>query len=355
MRLYPVEQCNKKRSAYLPTFFVPIFIIHTYTISTFHTPRKILTMGESIMDFLTVLNQLLILFILLLIGYVGRKLNVFDGKVTKGLASILIKISLPALIISSMQSPFSSELLAQSGQILAFSFLVYGGSFLLALWIPKLLRANPDEVGVFRFIIMFSNVGFMGYPVLEVIFGPEALFYGAIYNLPFNFLIFTVGIILLRAGRREQDSMNWKIFINPGAIAVCIGFILFTFSLHLPEAVAGAVDMMGSTTTPLSMIIVGALLFNIRVRQIFGNWRIYVVCAVRLFIIPLIVFLILRLFYNDTLMIGVPVIIAAMPAAANTAILAEEYKANGELASQGVFISTLVSIISIPIVSLWIR
>lgn len=304
------------------------------------------------MDFFRVFNQLLLLFILLLIGYVVRKLKIFDDKITNGLSGFLVKVTLPALIISSMQSPFSPELLGQSGQILLISFLVYGISFLLALGLPYILKTPHSEKGVFRFMLMFSNVGFMGYPVLEVVFGKEALFYGAIYNLPFNLLVFTVGIVLLKTGSNTPYKVTWKTFVNPGVVAVMIGFALFLTSTSLPQAIGGAVDLLGSTTTPLSMIIIGSLLADIKISQIFGNWRVYIISTIRLLMLPLLVYAILSPFIPRSLMLGVPVIIAAMPAAANTALLAEEYEANPELASQGVFISTLLCMITIPIIAM---
>lgn len=157
---------------------------------------------------------------------------------------------------------------------------------------------------------------------------------------------------MLKKDSETKNQFNWKVFVNPGVVSVTIGFIIFVFSIPVPYALKGSLDLLGSLTTPLSMVVIGGLLTNSKIKDTFANWRIYAISAVRLIIIPLIVWGILVPFIHHPLLLGIPVIIAAMPAAANTAILAEEYGANGELASQSVFISTLLSIISIPIIAM---
>lgn len=305
------------------------------------------------MNFQTILNQILILFLLLVVGYYAKKIRIFDNSTIKGMTGILVKLSVPALIISSLIAEKATpQTIKQSGLILTISLLIYLLSFIIALTIPKIIKAKKEEIGVFEFTLLFSNVGFMGYPVILAIFGKEALFYVSIYNLPFNLLVFTIGIWMLKKGFGSQKKISWKVFINPGSIAVIIGFILFAFSIPIPYAFVGTLDILGSTTTPLSMIIVGGLLANSKAKQIFGNWKLYAISITRLILIPLIIFGILTSFIDNRYLLGIPVVIGGMPAAANTAILAEEYGGNGELASQAIFISTLFSVITIPIIAI---
>ncbi len=304
------------------------------------------------MNFQSVLNQILVLFLTLVVGYLARRCNVFAEQTTKGLSSLLLKVALPALIIDSLQQSFTPELLRASGQILVIAFLVYAACGLLAFFVGKLLRAPATDIGVYRFALLFSNVGFMGYPVVNAVFGSEAVFYAAIYNLPFNLIVFTLGILIISlGGQKSVQKINARMFINPATVAVAIGFTLFLLSVELPRPVATTVSQLGSLTTPLSMILIGALLANTRIGETLGNWRVYVVCALRLLLIPLAIWSVLRLMTSDPLLIGVPTIIAAMPVAANTAILAQEYDGNSLLASQLVFVSTLLSIITIPLLA----
>ncbi|QSZ67120.1 AEC family transporter [Methanofollis aquaemaris] len=305
------------------------------------------------MDFVTVFDQILLLFLLVLAGYGARWLGVFDDETTSGLCSLLVKVTLPALIISSMMVPFSPERLTACGEMLIISVVFYAISLVVAWELPRILRAPETDRGVYGFILMFSNTAFMGFPVIEAIFGKEALFYTAVFNLPFNLLVFSIGIIMLRWGAPgEKGHLDPKILLNPGIVSVIIGLILFVTSMRPPLPITGALESLGSLTTPLSMIVVGAMLARIDPAEVFAGWRVYAVTAARLLLMPVIVWAVLVPFVHDPYLLGVPVIMAAMPAAAFAAILAEECHADTRLASRGVFLSTLFCVGTIPFVAL---
>lgn len=304
------------------------------------------------MDYNLIFNQILILFILSIVGYTARKINIFGDKVTKGLSDIILKITLPAMIIESMINNDDPNLAEQFGKFLLISFIVYTISFILAIVLPRLIWSKPFEKGVFEFAIMFSNVGFMGYPITAAVFGEEGVFYTAIFNLPFNLLVFTIGIIFLSSNQDKKTKIDLKLLINPGIIAVLIGFVIFYFKIPLPLAIKGSLNLLGSVTTPISMIVIGGLLAKISINKIFSNYRVYLIAIFKLFLVPIVVYFSLRSFVDGVYLLGVPVLLSAMPVAVNSAILAEEYKGNAELASQTVFISTLFSIFSIPIITM---
>ncbi|MDP3058293.1 MAG: AEC family transporter, partial [bacterium] len=265
------------------------------------------------------------------------------------ISSLLLKLTLPAMIIDSMQKPFTTELLKQSGTILFTSTLVYGVSYVFSGLMIRALKTPVEERGIFRFALMFSNVGFMGYPVVAAVLGQDAIFFTAIYNLPFHLLLFTLGVLLLTRNSKEKVRARWSMLVNPAVISVFIGFFLFISSWKLPSVVAISLHQIGGLTSPLSMLLIGSMLASSKISEIFGNWRLYSISIIRLVMIPTLVWAGLKLFGSSALMLGVPVVIAAMPIAANAAILAEEYDANSKLASQAVFISTLLSIVTIPL------
>lgn len=303
------------------------------------------------MQFYAVFEQILALFLILLTGYGARKTGLLDSQLTKGLSGLLLKVTLPALIIDSMQKPFSASLLRESGVILLISLAVYACSVAFALLFPRLLSGTPDERGVFSFVLIFSNVGFMGYPVVYAVFGEAGVFYAAIYNLPFNLLLFTLGITIISKKKEGTPAVDWKLFVNPAIAAVFLGFFLFLFSAVLPGPLALAVDQLGQFTPPLSMLLVGSLLSTIPVKSVFADWRVYLVSLLRLLLIPSVVWLTLSSLRLPEMLVGIPTVITAMPAAANTAILAEQFEGNAVLASQIIFLSTLLAILSIPLVA----
>jgi len=190
----------------------------------------------------------------------------------------------------------------------------------------------------------------MGYPVCETFFGPESLFYVTLIHIPFGLLVFTLGIFLLRPDLAKKPDL--KKICTPGLIASLIGLIFFFAGVTLPPPLSDSVSLLGSVTTPLAMIVIGALLATLPVISMFGDARIWVISLFRLGIIPVFTFFILTPIISDPLLLGVPVLLAAMPVAANTVLLAEEYGVNSELASKGVFLSTILSVVTIPFIAL---
>ncbi len=280
----------------------------------------------------------LTLFILILVGWTVRRIGIFTDEVTAGVSSLLVNVALPGL--------------AREGMTVALVGAVYYIAVVaVALVFPRLIRARPDERSVFSFLVIFANTGFMGYPVVNAIWGEEAIFLAAIYNLLFSFLLFTVGILIISGSGSGWRGISPRVLLSPGIVSVGIGLVLFLLSIDLPEVIGGPIAMLGDLTTPLSMVVIGALLARLEIRAIFGNLRVYLYAGVRLLVLPLATLVVLRPFVDDPLILGVLVIMAAMPGATNAALFAEEYGVNPELASQSVFITTLFCIVTIPLVA----
>lgn len=303
------------------------------------------------MEFFVTLKSVYSLFILILAGFIIRKFNIVDGNFTKPLSNFLFYVSLPAMIISSMDFPFSPELLADSLCLVVFGTGVMGASVLLSCFFSKILSPDYASRNVYEFSMIFSNFAFMGLPVAGAIFGKKGIFLTSVYTIPIYLIVNTYGIMLM-----QRDSRGWKgikpgNIINPSIVAALIGFMLFAFSLKFPEFIASPLNMLGSTTTPLSMVLACMLLAGVGLKDMFGNYRVYLVVFIRLLGLPLLVLIILRMFVSDPLLVGVPVINTAMPVAANVSILSEKFGGNSRLGSQCVFISTFLSIATIPVIA----
>lgn len=301
---------------------------------------------------MNVVNQVLVLFLLIVIGYVARKAKVLDDDAVGHFSSFVLNISLPALILASLQRPFTRELLGQAGIVLAFSVGVYAACFAAASVYPRLIGAGKKQRGAHRYAIVFSNVGFMGYPVVEAVLGPEALFHLAIYNIPFNFLAFSVGAWMLARDGRRPLALSWRTFVNPSVIATVVGFVLFLCSVRYPDALLRTLKMTGDTTSPLSMIVIGAILARMDPRRILGDARAYATTLMRLVVLPAAIGAVLWASGVRGLLLSLPVLVAAMPVAANTTLLANVYEGDVEAASALVFVSTLLCVATIPAVAL---
>jgi len=300
--------------------------------------------------------QSLILFILIASGFLAGKLGVLRGETVRSLSRFIIDFTLPAVIIISMQRPFSPDLRDQALRMLGISAILYTVSFPLAYAVASLYRdTNEAERGVHRFAMCFSNVGFMGFPVAEALLGRESLFIVAIYNIPFQILAFSVGVLMI--ARPSQTAVPGRskfrstvvTLRSPAIVSAILGFVLFLASLRIPEPLYTALDMLGSTTTPLAMVLIGAILAQTRLGHVLGNPRVWMTTLYRLVLHPLGLLVLARAIGLRGLELAVPVLVSAMPVAANTTILAGAYGGDEVTASGLVFISTIISLVTIPL------
>ena len=257
------------------------------------------------------INQVIVLFIIMMVGFYAKKKKFLNNTVDKGLSELLINITLPFMIVTSFNIKYEAAMVSNAQKILIYSFLIH----ISLIFISKMFffKFPKNKQQVFRFITIFCNVGFMGYPVLESIYGGIGVFYAAIFNIPFNILVWTVGVMLY-TGEKDFKSMR-KAIANPALIAVFIGIILFVFSIRLPLPIETSLKLVGSTTTPISMIIIGSMLAEMKFKNIFSDFSIYYATVVRLLIVPMIVYVVLKFLKVDELLLNICVILQAMPAA----------------------------------------
>lgn len=302
------------------------------------------------MSLLPLFYQILVLFLILLIGFLIYRLKVIDDQMISGLTRLVMDVTLPAMVIISMNYDFSREILKESVEIFLLSLILYGVMWLLSMGVTKVLKSGPRPASVYQFMLIFPNTIFMGYPVIGAIYGKLGIFYASIFNLTFNLMAFTLGIWLFRRNEGQGLKLNWKLFLTPGIIGTLLGYLVFLTSFNIPYPIHRALELIGGMTTPISMLVVGALMGRTRIKEIWQNGQTYVIAFVRLIFIPLATLAVLRFIPMSPEMLGVTVVLMGMPSAANTAMFASRYGGDAELASRGVFITTLFSIVTIPAV-----
>lgn len=301
------------------------------------------------MKFYDIFNQIMVLFFIMIVGFYARKKKIINAEINKGLTELLLNITLPAMIITSFNLEFSGDMLKKSGEVLLWTL----GLFILYYIIGMIFFGRyPKAISsVLIFSAMFSNCGFMGFPVIESIFGKEGVFYASIYHMPFSILLWTVGVSLF--SKEKDKSAMKKAFLNPGSVSIYIGLILFLFSIKLPIPLGKTLDMLGDVTTPLSMIVVGAILGEMNIKEVFSSFPAYYSSIIRLILIPFVVMGVLKLAGVSGITLGVLVMLSAMPVAANTAIISSKYGADSVFASKCIFISTVLSTLTIPLLMLF--
>ena len=308
---------------------------------------------REVMDYFVALNQILVLFLLTGVGFFCRRAGILNQNSVSSLSKFLLNICIPAMIIYSMQIPFSQSIAEKSGMLIFAALCYYVIAFAVCFVTPYILRCKKEEYGVFRFMTMFSNSMFMGFPILSMFFGPEAIFYAAIFNIPFTLLTYSVGIWILRSGE-GGISFSWKLLLNAAFLSTFVGILFFVTSFSIPDPFYGALGLLSDITTPMSLVVTGGFLASLETKAIFSNVRQYFAAGIRLLIIPAITFAVCSLFITDPLILGITVVTAGMPAAVNTVILAEEHDARPDIAAQGVFISTLLCVVTLPLLAVFL-
>ena len=300
------------------------------------------------MSFTALLAKMFVLLCFLAAGVLCSRAGFADEHTCGKLNKIVLNICAPAMVFSSV---LNSEYTYQLKDILEFLLDSLAFNVLLiavALGLSLLFcRKHPDR-GTYRYMMAFGNCVFMGFPVVAAVCGNGAVFLGAIFSMPFNILSFSVGIMVIGGSGRKRGGF-WKMLLNPPFLANIIAFALFVFPVEAPESVKEVLSYLGNMVVPLSMLLIGASLSRIRPREIFSDWRLYAVCAAKLLVAPVLLHLALRLIVRDPLFLNVLTICAVMPVATVSQILAAEYGGNPSLASKGVFLSTLCSLLTIPV------
>lgn len=303
------------------------------------------------MDIMVVINTMIELFLVLLLGYGIAKIGMIDENTNQKLSALVVTVSQPALIIASVADNIGKGSIREVFVFFAFGIVFYGVWIGLAWIFTRMMGTDKSQRGTYQFMLIFSNCTFMGFPIMESIFGTEAIFLSSIFNLPFHLLAFSYGMMLISRDGNADAKFQWNKLLNPGIIASILALLLFILHVSLPQVLRQTCSVVGSLTTPLSMLVLGASLSLVPVKDIFRESRIYLMTIFRLIVIPVITYLLLQLMTENRMLIGIGTMTAAMPVASMTVMLSNQYHGKTKLASIGVFITTVCSIISIPLVA----
>ena len=289
-----------------------------------------------------------LLFLFILLGVIIRKAGIITAASRGSYNLFLINVTLPAMILNSfMQDASVSRLLGQAGLILLVSAL----ACLAAYFLGRLLWRGQTEHrrSALVFGTMFSNAGNAGLPVVQLVFGEAGVFYASIFLIPVRVLMWTLGISLFVPG---AGRTRWRqLLANPSILVVFIGLGLMLTGLRLPAVLSTAIKRVGDITGPLSMILIGTTLAELPLREAFCR-EAWLLSALRLLALPLLTLGALRLLGADPLVSSVAFILSAMPVATNTVVLSERYGADYHLASKCVFLSTILSLFTVPLMTL---
>ena len=296
------------------------------------------------------LEVMVVLFIIVILGYVACKLGYMGGKFDKKLSSIVVDITCPLLVLSSVMGdelPDRTLILP----LLGVGFLTYILLLIFGFWVPRLITKNHDDQGMIGFALMFANVGFIGYPIVSSIFGPHAVFYAALLNMPNTFFIFTAGVMLIK-GEYSLKQFNPKVLVSPAMLGAFLAAILVALGIHTPDIIARPVTMVGNITVPAALMIIGSSMAKLPIREIIGSTKVYITALLRLTIVPLSIYFLFKVCGVSDQVNNINTVVIAMPVASFGTMFCLKYGRNPSLITETTFITTLGSIITIPLITL---
>ena len=290
---------------------------------------------------------------LVAVGYAAGKLGYLGGDFDRQLSRLVINITCPALILSSAMTgtlPDRRYILP----LLAISVVTYVVLAVVAFLLPRYLTNKKDDEGAIGFALMFGNVGFMGYPVVASIFGHEAVFYAAVLNVVNTFTVFTVGTILI-TGKSEVGKARFekKVLYSTPMLSAYLTMLIVALEIdNIPGAVSQPLTMLGNITVPAALLIIGSSMSQLPLRSLMGNLTVYLTTALRLVVLPLGVYYLTKMLGFSDFVVNINTVVIAMPVATYGTILCLKYEKDTTMITEATFITTLLSMLTIPLLVL---
>ncbi|MCL2575033.1 MAG: AEC family transporter [Defluviitaleaceae bacterium] len=306
------------------------------------------------------LGSMSTLVVCVFIGFVGRKLGFLSDNANDAMATLLVKFTLPATVFASItMRSFSRELLLESLITLGIMTIIYFLGYSAASIFAKLVKATQAEKRIWQFSLMFPNVVYIGFPIVQSVFGDNVMIHASMSAMAFNILVFTFGAYLIKSSVENEQpkaASTKQILLSPALVAMYIGIIFFVMNLPIPAPLQNAISMFAAVTTPLAMLLMGSLLSKyisaFGIAKLFADWRIYPLVILRLVAIPLVAYFIIRNFITDPIQLGAIITLGAMPVATITIIFTEQHKADTGIALKLTVASDLLCLATVPLISL---
>lgn len=298
-----------------------------------------------------ILSQMVQMFLIMFMGYFLRKIGLLDQGFTAKLTTFLLNVAMPCLILHSVIGREGDGNLAEAGRVFAIATGMYLALPVISLLIVKLLRLPKQQQGVYAFMMTFSNVGFMGFPLVSAIYGGEAVFYTAIINILFTVSSYTIGLLLLHTGQEKHARLNPKLMLTPGVVLSVLAVLLYLVDLSFPAEIVQVTASVGNMTTPAAMLCIGSTLATMPPKEVVDDWRVYLFCIVKQILLPLLLLPLLRVAIPSDYLRGITYLLLLTPVANSAVLFATEYGFDEKLATKGVFVSTVLSVVTIPLLA----
>lgn len=318
------------------------------------------------MSITIVLQQMVIIFILIGIGMILYRSKMLSEETSKQISGIIINVTNPALLICSAFDDGPKVSLRE----LSIAFVSYAAVFALLIvigfLIPCLLRVPKRLHYTYQMLTIFGNVGFIGIPLASAVLGSESLIFVSIFNLLFNLLIYTFGMSMLQraaAGqaadtdsipRHNSASGRLQKLVNAGTISAVFTIVFYLGDFHVPVVISSTLSYTGRATTLLSMLVLGVSVAQMAPKDIFSHPRLYLFTLLRQILVPIGCVILLRGWIDNKLILNTMLLMVAVPAANMPLMIAKQMDMDTESISQGIILTTVLSLVTVPVACLFL-
>ncbi|AXF55044.1 AEC family transporter [Salicibibacter kimchii] len=300
--------------------------------------------------FLAVFREMSMLYIIFAAGWVAMKTGILPETSRGVFTRLLLYVTLPCLIVTSLHVPFEMD-----RSLGVFTLLMLSAYFLISTafigkWTARWLKLPQERSGVYENLLLFGNQGYIGVALVLQLFGQNGLFFAMVFNMLYFIMIWTYGIAVMQ--REKPHTERVSLWVNPGFIATTIGFVFFFLPMSLPQTLFGALESIGEMTIPLSMLLIGCLIAAVRLhdlKRFLCSPLLWSVVSARLFILPFFLFLPFVFTTIPFEWLVIAVLISATPSAPTVSLYADNYGGDTAFASVSVFVSTLVAVVTLPL------
>ena len=300
------------------------------------------------------INQMLVFLIMMIVGVICRKCSILNDDSVRAISGLVVNVANPAMILNAGISSESRVSIEGIIVIMTVYVVFFAAMVIISYPLNFLLRVKDSEKGAYSAMLAFSNLAFMGMPLVMAVSGKTALLYASLSAFPFSIFIYTYGIHSIKkgaapGGNKMSAGAVFKGIFNVGVIICVISFAFYLTGIQFPEPVTKAVDTLGSMTAPLSMIVIGYSIGGTGLKALFTDVKLLIFSAVKLLAVPLCGMLIVMRFIDDPNILIVCFVAMSTPVANMTSMFAQHYGTNVEVTSNGVALTTILSVVTIPL------
>ncbi len=306
-------------------------------------------------QFFIVLNQIGIFLILIIFGILAVKFGILDEHSLGSVSKLVMRMALPAYIFINTAEGATRQGLAESLLVIPLAIALYLMLFLLSLLLEKVFHLKGNRGHVFRAIVMFGNVGFMGIPLVVELYPDTALLYISLFTILDQGLFWTYGVSLTKPVSEQKEKIsfkNLKNLLSPALVAIVGATVLVLLNIHLPKLLTTTLSKLGTASMPLSLLYIGGMLSMTDVRKVLRCGELYAEIGLKMLVLPIVFFLVMKLCQVPADMAGTMTFLTGLPAINMVAMLSKNNGSDGDYAVCAVMMTTLACLVTLPLVSL---